>query len=343
MREYARISPLFWTRGSGKLLRGNADAQVVAMYLVTCPNSNMVGIYYLPLVVLAYETGLSQDRVSAALTACASAGFAYYDPDAEMVWVPNMVVYQAGSTMKRLDKRRALILSDLSKAGRHPFVAEFYKLHSSAYSLDCPIDSTQNTEQAMGKLVPITDENTHQMGKLDLRASQEQEKEQEQEQELLDNRPSQPAASKYQCVFDSYIEAREQTVGSKGAKPVFTPKRQKLVRDRVKAGYSLESLQSAARGLFLSEFHVREKALDFEYALRETNLDKFIALYAEYQSKKPPKLKTRDTEEPEESAVFALPETVAALNRALDALPKIPTTQEVIDDFVAYCDALEAS
>ena len=67
MREYARVAPQFWTRGSGKRLRGDSDAQVLAMYVVTCPAANMIGIYYVPFVSIAYETGLSEKRTRAAL------------------------------------------------------------------------------------------------------------------------------------------------------------------------------------------------------------------------------------------------------------------------------------
>lgn len=76
MRDYAKISPLFWTRGSGKQLRGNAHAQLVAIYLVTCPAANMIGIYYQPLVTIAHEIGLSIDETRAALATCSYAGFA---------------------------------------------------------------------------------------------------------------------------------------------------------------------------------------------------------------------------------------------------------------------------
>ena len=48
MRDYAKVSPAFWTRGSGKRLRGNIHAQLLGLYVVTCPNANMLGIYYLP-------------------------------------------------------------------------------------------------------------------------------------------------------------------------------------------------------------------------------------------------------------------------------------------------------
>ena len=38
------VSPLFWTGDPGKALRGDPDAQRLALYLLTCPNANMIGI-----------------------------------------------------------------------------------------------------------------------------------------------------------------------------------------------------------------------------------------------------------------------------------------------------------
>ena len=59
MREYAKVAPAFWTGETGRHLRGDANAQRVAFYLMTCPSANMIGLYYLPLPVLAHEIGIS--------------------------------------------------------------------------------------------------------------------------------------------------------------------------------------------------------------------------------------------------------------------------------------------
>ena len=44
MRDYAKIRPVFWTRGTGKKLRGDPEAQVVALYLMSAPLSHMTGL-----------------------------------------------------------------------------------------------------------------------------------------------------------------------------------------------------------------------------------------------------------------------------------------------------------
>jgi hypothetical protein len=135
MRDYGKLSPFFWTRGSGKRLRGDVEAQVVAAYISTAPTANLVGLYYLPIAVIAHETGMAAKRVAAALTRIEAAGYAKYDHEAELVWVPNTAKFEIGPTMKEGDKRRGKLLQELAKAGDHPFVREFWMVYGEAYAL----------------------------------------------------------------------------------------------------------------------------------------------------------------------------------------------------------------
>lgn len=135
MRDYAKISPQFWTRGSGKRLRGDADAQVVALYLVTSPAANMIGIYYVPFVAVAHETGLGPERVAGAMKRLETAGFAFYDHDAELAWVPNMASYQLGEAISLKDNRHKGVLAELQRVGQHPFVDRFHEKYAEMYSL----------------------------------------------------------------------------------------------------------------------------------------------------------------------------------------------------------------
>lgn len=143
MREYAKVSPQFWTRGSGKRLRGDADAQVLALYFVTCPSANMLGVYYVPFVAVAHETGLGEERTRAALRRLSVAGFAFYDEAAELAWVPNMASYQIGDDLKPSDKRRGgPIRAEIEKIGEHAFVVAFWERYGDGFGLGpCPFDA----------------------------------------------------------------------------------------------------------------------------------------------------------------------------------------------------------
>ena len=68
MRDYAKVSPRFWLGETGRELRkAGAEAQVVAFYLMTSPHANMLGLYYLPVLYLAHETGLGPEGASKGL------------------------------------------------------------------------------------------------------------------------------------------------------------------------------------------------------------------------------------------------------------------------------------
>ena len=59
MREYARVYPSFWIGKTGKQLRKcGLESQIVAMYVLTCPHANMIGLYYLPIPYISYDTGI---------------------------------------------------------------------------------------------------------------------------------------------------------------------------------------------------------------------------------------------------------------------------------------------
>jgi hypothetical protein len=60
MRDYARVSPQFWIGSTGKAIRKRGmECQMVALYLMTSPHSNMLGLYYLPVVYIANDTGMT--------------------------------------------------------------------------------------------------------------------------------------------------------------------------------------------------------------------------------------------------------------------------------------------
>ncbi len=106
MRDYATVSPRFWCGTTGKAIRAaGRDAQLVALYLLTCPNSNMAGLYYLPLPVLCHETGIPFEGASEALRRVAEAGFATYDHSSEVVFVHEMARFQVAEELKATDNR----------------------------------------------------------------------------------------------------------------------------------------------------------------------------------------------------------------------------------------------
>lgn len=140
MRQYASVAPTFWTRGSGKRLRGHPEAQVVALYLMTSPHTSMVGIFHLALPTLCHETGLSEEGARKGLARCSEEALAIWDEDEELVWIPALAQYQIGDVLKRgkggkLDNRAKAVIRELAPFKGHRFFDLFMDRYADSYRL----------------------------------------------------------------------------------------------------------------------------------------------------------------------------------------------------------------
>ncbi len=135
MRTYASISPMFWTRGSGKRLRGDTAAQVVALYLMTSPATSMVGIFHLALPTLCHETGLTLQGARKGLQRVSEEGIAHYDEAEELVFVPALAKHQVGETLTAKDKKVRGVIRALEPFKSHRFYSLFVERYASAFSL----------------------------------------------------------------------------------------------------------------------------------------------------------------------------------------------------------------
>lgn len=138
MRNYGKIAPAFWKRGSGKRLRGKPGAQVLALYLMTCEQGTACGLFNMSVTIMSHETGLTPKQTEDALAVLAAEDLAHLDEDAELVWVPGTALHQVGAELKPGDKRRIGILEELRRCGSHRFVADFYARYGTAFSLPPP-------------------------------------------------------------------------------------------------------------------------------------------------------------------------------------------------------------
>lgn len=280
MRDFAKVSPMFWTRGSGRGLRGDADAQVLALYLVTCPSASMIGIYYVPLVTIAHETGLGDARVRASLQRVTAAGFAEYDHDQELVWVPNMAAYQIGESVKPQDNKHKGIVTELSRYTAHRFAGLFMARYGSAYNLShvvsCrpaakPLASPlEGSEPAWGR-EREREREENEIGPDGPASVPDGSLDQEEpaQRSLLTTdatptnttAPSRQKAGKgakvtaeEQEVYEHWISCWKRDV--KGSRiPNLSPKRLGKIRERLEDGYRVDDLKTAIDGAFASPYH----------------------------------------------------------------------------------------
>ncbi|TNL51217.1 hypothetical protein [Acinetobacter bereziniae] len=176
MRDYAKISPNFWAGTTGKELRKCPESLIVSMYLISCPHANMLGLFYVPLLYIAHETGLGFEGASKGLRWAENAGFCSYDQDTEIVWVHEMARFQIADQLKPSDKRSIGAQNEYNSLPSNPYLASFYDKYSKAFCMTQKRDNYSKIAsplQAPSK--PLASQEQEQ--------EQEQEKEQEQKQE----------------------------------------------------------------------------------------------------------------------------------------------------------------
>lgn len=162
MREFSRVAPGFWIGSTGRRLRGDPAAQLVALYLMTSPHAVMTGLFYCPVEFIAKETGLPLEGAKKALRRLIEEGFAEYDWDMEWVFVVRFAEYQIAASLKPADKRIAGVGNELAKVPAGPCLVAFLRRYTAPFHL-----KGQSPSEAPS--MPL--------------GSQEQEQEQEQEDE----------------------------------------------------------------------------------------------------------------------------------------------------------------
>jgi len=156
MREYAKLAPTFWTGTTGRALRRRgSDAVIVALYLVSSPHSNMLGLFYQPLMYMAHETGLGIEGASKGLQACIACGFCSYDEDTEMVFVHEMAAWQIAGELSSGDKRCKGIQKDYDALPNCPFLGAWFDRYEKPFNLstrrDFAPDENEGASQAPSK------------------------------------------------------------------------------------------------------------------------------------------------------------------------------------------------
>lgn len=169
MRDYGKVSPQFWMGKTGKLLRSKGpEAQIVALYLMTSPHANMIGMYYCPLMYIAHETGLGIEGASKGLQGAIEADYCSYDEVAEVVWVHEMIRFQISDELKDTDKRCKGVQNEYDALPENLYLVPFFDKYADSFHLTNKRGVSADIESPIeGALKPL--------------GSQEQEQEQEQD------------------------------------------------------------------------------------------------------------------------------------------------------------------
>ncbi len=135
MREYGVVSPRFWIGETGKALRGDTEAQLLALYLMTSPHSTMTGVFHCPLLYIAHETGCPIKGASKALRRLIEGGFCEYEWGSEVVFVLRMAAHQVGESLNAGDKRVIGLKREVEKMPSEHMKQRFLQVYGRAYNL----------------------------------------------------------------------------------------------------------------------------------------------------------------------------------------------------------------
>lgn len=149
-RDYAKVAPQFWTGRTGRMLRQDGpEVQLAALYLLTSPHANALGLYYIPLPLLAHESGIPLARASEALAKLCERGFCAYDAESETVWVHEMARYQLGESMKASDNLCKWVRGLFDSLPNTPLRKDFLCRYGAAYHL--PHEASESPSEALAK------------------------------------------------------------------------------------------------------------------------------------------------------------------------------------------------
>ena len=152
MALYRKMHDGFWKSGTGKQLRGDPLAQVVALYLMTSPHSHMIGIYHCPLIYISHETGIPLEGVESAVRRLSQAPckplqsppeppFLSYDWNAEYVFVHRMAHFQVGELLNEKDNQVSGIKKALADIPNLPIKRMFLEQYALPYHLQDVLNS----------------------------------------------------------------------------------------------------------------------------------------------------------------------------------------------------------
>ncbi len=114
------------------------ETTIVALYLLSCPHANMIGLYYIPKMLISHETGLTVQGASKGLQRAFEGGFCAYDDASETVWVYEMARFQIGDQLSQKDKRVKGVNNSYQSLHNNPFLYDFYLKYKDKFHLEKP-------------------------------------------------------------------------------------------------------------------------------------------------------------------------------------------------------------
>lgn len=164
-RSYAKIFTGKWRSRSFRTLRGNPWAIVLQDYLMSCPASEMSGVFYMPKYLIEGELGIPHDELENAIKILEEADFCRFYDD-EYVFVFNMARYQIADALSPDDNRWKSLMKDIEEMPdniRREFIIRYnddfnlgYQIIRKAAEPTAPVQTATQAENKQGEDKPLT-------------------------------------------------------------------------------------------------------------------------------------------------------------------------------------------
>ncbi len=133
-RKYCTVHPeILITKPFRKL---GPDCKLLAIYLRTCPQFQMVGIFNIAVEIMAKDTGLTIPTIEDCLQKLETIDYLKFDSEADVVWVIDMAVSQVsrGTLSERQSKG---VINELTRLYEDylPFVHDWIGRYGSRYGV----------------------------------------------------------------------------------------------------------------------------------------------------------------------------------------------------------------
>lgn len=204
MRDYGKVYSTFWSsETTGKL---SQDAQILALYLMTCTHGTIAGVFRLPDGYVTEDLGpaWTAERVAAIFLELSGAGFACRCATSKWVWI---VKHLEWNRPENPNQRKACAKVASSVPDLCAWRDEFVRRCGTVVGLDSP-----PTPESLPP-VPTAPEGFGNGSEtvVELFANQKQEQEQKQEQDQKQEKPSASSAARlppcpHRKLLDLYAE-----------------------------------------------------------------------------------------------------------------------------------------
>ncbi len=138
MRDFAQIKTNFWLEEKRLIASygGSINHIALMLYLRTCPLSNMIGVFYLPIEVAAKGLLSPFEGASKWIIELEEWGLISYDYDYEYVWVKTMALEQVGGKLKKEDNKAKGARKNYGELPMLRFLSDFYHMYKETFWLE---------------------------------------------------------------------------------------------------------------------------------------------------------------------------------------------------------------